>query len=163
MSKVATVEKVENGYVVTRVAPKAMFVAKDPLELAAVFDELWPEVEDEPWDIESPEARVPRPEEIPGVTRGVSVVVAHAPVEWPSEPTAPAGDDVQRLPVADDGFEYPPVRQEAPNHFVISCPNHGEQRMERAGSNWVCSGKTDKQACGIAVPRSAMSRAIRAA
>lgn len=75
----------------------------------------------------------------------------------------PGTDEVTRAPIADDGYEYPPVRQEGPNHFVINCPNHGEQRMTRNGADWVCTGKTNKQACGVAIPSTQMRRALRRA
>ena len=55
-------------------------------------------------------------------------------------------------------FKTQAVRQEGPNHFVVDCPSHGEKRMERQGTNWRCTGQTNKQACTVVIPRSVIGR-----
>lgn len=177
--QIAKVEKVGNGFVVD-FGEEERRVATDALMLAEVF-EAWPEREErfEPTSagLAALEASgsVVRGSDLPQVDGLPWVDTAVDPQEWPSEPTAPtavpaasreevaAADEVTRAPIADDGYEYPPVRQEGPNHFVINCPNHGEQRMTRNGADWVCAGKTNKQACGVAIPSTQMRRALRRA
>lgn len=101
--------------------------------------------------------------------------------EWPSVPTPPAEpspptplpapevagegsqDEVTRAPIADDGYEFPPVKQLGANHFVVVCPAHGDQRMERRGAAWVCPRKDKNAECATRIPRDAMSRAVLAA
>lgn len=72
-------------------------------------------------------------------------------------------DEVTRAPIADDGFEFPPVKQLGANHFVVVCPAHGDQRMERRGAAWVCPRKDKNAECTTRIPREAMQRALRAA
>lgn len=165
--QVAKVEKVGNGFVVD-FGGGVKRVAIDGPMLAGVFSE-WPE----------PPAGLAALEASGVVVRGADLEPAVLPAveEWPStltprtltpDPSPDTGegsvaDEVQRVPVADDGFEFPPVKQLGANHFVVQCPSHGEQRMERAGSTWVCPKKTNRADCATRIPREAMSRAIRAA
>lgn len=186
MSVTATVEKVENGYVVDVAGAK--FVATDCIDLASVFVEVF----------EVPETRVDLTssgrEALAGLDlrTGEELLVEHllakangvaSPLEeltvdggdWPrvpaAEPSPPSplasvGEGSQaevRVPVADDGYEFPPVKQMGANHFVVVCPLHGDQRMERRGVAWVCPRKDKTAECTTRIPREAMQRALRAA
>lgn len=180
MAKTAVVEKTDDGgYIINFGGVKR--VAVDEEMLAKKF-ESWPEPEER---IEPTAEGLKYLEAVGAVVRGDAVEEPGTargergePAEWPSVPTAPdlarevtaaellgasGPDEVTRAPIADDGYEYPPVRQEGANHFVITCPNHGEQRMTRNGADWVCAGKTNKQACGVAIPSTQMRRALRKA
>lgn len=184
---VATVEKVSNGFVVDFAGAK--FVATDCIDLASVFEEVF-EVPEQRVDL-TPAGRAAL--EGLDLRTGEELLVEHlleaerqkaegesdsAPadnvVEWPSVPTAPASDEQRatsnegsaaemRVPVADDGYEYPAVKQLGANHFVVACPGHGEQRMERRGAAWVCPRKEKNAECTTRIPREAMQRALRAA
>lgn len=170
MAKKAEVEMVENGFLVTvegvapspgRVAWLRKFIARDEGELAAVFGDLWHAAAEA-----SAEVGI-SPDEIPGVVRGSELEgEALAPDPAP-EVAAPAGGgrvdgEVVRAPVADDGTEYPVVRQLGPNHFEVECPVHGSKRMERRGTNWSCAGGSVQKPCQVSVPRGVIGRLVAA-
>lgn len=149
---------------------RSPFPVGSPLELAELFEELeLPLEEEEPeFDLDEKSLGIVRGDSLPDMAdvqermRAASKAAlagngdqgAGSGEEWPAAPA------VVRTPVADDGTEYPPVRQEGPNHFVIECPNHGEKRMERQGTNWRCTGQTNKQQCGVVIPRSVIGRQV---
>ena len=160
----AEVEQVENGFLVTvpaavlgggGVARPRKFIARDELELAEVFTDLWGAV-DEAVEV------VVSPEEIPGVVRGDDPALT--PDSSPDSFVAGAGSDgeVVRAPVADDGTEYPLVRQLGANHFEVECPVHGSKRMERRGPNWACAGGSVQKPCQVSVPRGVIGRLVAA-
>lgn len=160
MTLKATVEKAENGFIVDFGQERR--VALDELGLAAVFED-WPSAPEPLRDAADIQDRMraatrealqgTEPDWPSTVPDRHNDNVARLPAE--TTPSAPA---IVRTPVADDGTEYPPVRQEGPNHFVVECPSHGEKRMERQGTNWRCMGQTNKQACTVVVPRSVLGR-----
>lgn len=148
----ATVEKAENGYIVD--FGTARRVALDELGLAAVFED-WP----------APPAAVVgdgRAGDIHANLVGLIQLGTSVPETEPrrtvDRDASASPETIVRTPVADDGTEYAPVRQEGPNHFVVDCPSHGEKRMERQGTNWRCTGQTNKQACTVVIPRSVIGR-----
>lgn len=166
----AEVEQVENGFLVTveavatahgRVARTRKFIARDELELAAVFADLWQAAAEACAEVGI------ALDEIPGVVRGSELEgEALAPDPAP-EVAAPAGGgrvdgEVVRAPVADDGTEYPVVRQLGPNHFEVECPVHGSKRMERRGTNWSCAGGSVQKPCQVSVPRGVIGRLVAA-
>jgi len=124
-------------------------------DLAVLFAELAIPLEDpelDPFDVEpAATLRDATTEELEA--RGL--------VRRGSDLSAPLEDEV-RMPVADDGSEYPFMWQLAPNHFEVQCPNHGRKRMERRGRNWACSGRTGQQACGVTIPQFMHDRVLAA-
>lgn len=127
-------------------------------DLAVLFSELAIPLEDPELDAFDPEPATlrdltPADLEAAGLVRRGSDVSAPAP--------APPDDEL-RMPVADDGSEYPFCWQLAPNHFEVQCPKHGRTRMERRGRNWACGGRTGQQACGVTIPQFIHGRVIAA-
>lgn len=190
MSVTAVVERVSNGYVVAVNGEK--FVATDCIDLANVFEEVF-EVPEERVDLtragrealagldlltgeellrtRGDRAESELTEAVEGTTETQRPAVDVA-AEWgDGTPIAPAvvqprgeGSPAEvRVPVADDGYEFPPVKQLGANHFVVACPLHGDQRMERRGVAWVCPRKDKTAECTTRIPREAMQRALRAA
>jgi hypothetical protein len=126
-------------------------------DLAVLFAELAIPLEDpelDAFDTEPATLRELTPEDL----LAAGLVRSGADV---SAPSAPPSDEL-RMPVADDGSEYPQCWQLAPNHFEVQCPKHGRTRMERRGRNWACSGRTGQQQCGVTIPQFIHGRVIAA-
>lgn len=64
-----------------------------------------------------------------------------------------------RMPVADDGYEYPPVKKLGENNYIALCPVHGQQALTRAGTVYFCPKKTNRAECTTRIPRAVVVRA----
>lgn len=172
VSQLATVEKVSNGFVVEIAGTR--FIAADAIDLATVFEDIFavPEVRFEPTPegIEALEALKSTRAVVSGDQVASNEQRATSD-EWPTtvdlkavRPEAVAVADTEfRVPVADDGFEYPPVKKLGEQNFVVQCPNHGEQAMVRVGLAFICPKKTNRAECTTRIPREALARATKAA
>jgi len=143
----------KGGYVVYSDRSNAPYPVPTEEDLAVLFAELSapPEEPEEVFEAELATLRDVTPAELEtaGLVRRGSAV------------EGPSAEEV-RMPVADDGSEYPFVWQLAPNHFEVQCPTHGRKRMERRGRNWTCSGRTGQQPCGVTIPQFMHDRVLAA-